>query len=102
MEEPRDCNRDPVLGVRAREPCWGRGSWQWDMWSTYAVLDALPLGLSRVTPDDEARFCEAALIAYLEQLVTRHIFPCVDSFFSALSLLSSCELIRAPSEFLLP
>lgn len=50
----------------------------------------------RVTPDDEARFCEAALRAYLEQLVTRHIFSCVDSFFSALSLLSSCELMRGP------
>lgn len=52
-----------------------------------------------MTPDAEAGVCKAALRAYLEQLVMRHIFPCVEGSFSALSLLSLCD--EPPSEFLL-
>lgn len=55
-----------------------------------------PRSMSRVTPDVDASVCEATLRAYPEQLVMRHIFSCVEALFSAISLLSLCELIRAP------
>lgn len=77
MEEPWDCDRSPTV----THPCvWslqGRTAWQRDTrsiacWAWHASSG--PRSTSWVTPDAEASVCEAALRAYLEQLVMRHSY----------------------------
>lgn len=94
VEKPRDWDPSPASGAGARDRrrTGERGSGTCDSMARGACrVSSGPRWMSRVTPDAEAGVCEAALRAYLEQLVMRHIFPRVEGSFSALSLLSLCD-----------